>query len=53
MAAKKDSRLAQLLGFAPSLTITILNVILPVIFDILSRFEDWSASFGVSITLFR
>ena len=43
----------ELLRFAPSLTITLLNVILPQIFNILSKFEDWSPAFEVNVTLFR
>ena len=42
-----------LLSFAPSLTITVLNLVLPVLFTSLSNFEDWSPSFEVSINLFR
>ena len=42
-----------LLSFAPSLTITTLNLVLPLLFTSLSNFEDWSPSFEVSINLFR
>ncbi|KAL9956731.1 hypothetical protein ACROYT_G038255 [Oculina patagonica] len=43
----------RLLRFAPSLVITVLNAVLPIIFNILSGFEDWSPGFEVNITLFR
>ena len=43
----------KLLLFGPSLVITALNIVLPLIFDFLSRFEDWSPGFEVNITLFR
>ena len=53
IARQKDPRLVQLMAFAPSLTITILNVILPILFRALCHFEDWSPDFEVSIYLFR
>ena len=53
MAWEKDSRLVQLMNFAPSLTITILNVLLPFIFKKLCLFEDWSSSFEVTINMCR
>lgn len=43
----------EILRFAPSLTITILNILLPQIFNILAKFEDWSSAFEVNITLYR
>nr|XP_058970366.1 transmembrane channel-like protein 7 [Pocillopora verrucosa] len=43
----------EILRFAPSLTITILNILLPQIFNILAKFEDWSPAFEVNITLYR
>ena len=43
----------KLLLFGPSLVITVLNLGLSFIFDLLSRFEDWSPGFEVNITLFR
>ena len=53
MAWEKDPRLVQLMNFAPSLTITILNVVLPFIFKKLCLFEDWSPSFEVTINMCR
>ena len=53
MAWEKDPRLVQLMNFAPSLTITILNVLLPFIFKKLCLFEDWSPSFEVTINMSR
>ena len=53
MAWEKDPRLVQLMNFAPSLTITILNVLLPFIFKKLCLFEDWSPSFEVTIKMCR
>lgn len=52
-AAKINSFLQTLLSFAPSLTITILNLVLPIVFNALSSFEDWSPGFEVSINMFR
>ncbi|KAK2571995.1 Transmembrane channel-like protein 7 [Acropora cervicornis] len=52
-AAKVNPFLQTLLSFAPSLTITILNLVLPIVFNALSSFEDWSPGFEVSINMFR
>lgn len=52
-AAEMGNFAQTLLSFAPSLTITVLNLVLPVLFTSLSNFEDWSPSFEVSINLFR
>ncbi|XP_015762502.1 PREDICTED: transmembrane channel-like protein 7 [Acropora digitifera] len=52
-AAKVNPFLQTLLSFAPSLTITILNLVLPIVFNALSGFEDWSPGFEVSINMFR
>ncbi|KAJ7371092.1 Transmembrane channel-like [Desmophyllum pertusum] len=52
-AAEINSLLKTVLSFSPSLTITFLNFILPVIFTVLSNFEDWSPRFEVNINLFR
>ena len=53
MAWEKDPRLVQLMNFAPSLTITIMNVVLPFVFKKLCLFEDWSPSFEVTINMCR
>ena len=47
------SFLKTVLSFLPSLTITFLNFILPLLFNLLSNFEDWSPRFNVNINLFR
>lgn len=52
-ASNLGSFVQTLLSFAPSLTITVLNLLLPVLFNALSNFEDWSPSFEVSINMFR
>ena len=53
MAWEKHPRLVQLMNFAPSLTITIMNVVLPFVFKKLYLFEDWSPSFEVTINMCR
>ena len=53
MAWEKHPRLVQLMNFAPSLTITIMNVVLPFVFKKLCLFEDWSPSFEVTINMCR
>jgi len=52
-AAEVGSFLKTVLSFSPSLTITFLNFILPLLFNLLSNFEDWSPRFNVNINLFR
>lgn len=52
-AAEINNILQTLISFAPSLTITFLNLVLPILFAALSNFEDWSPSFEVSINMFR
>lgn len=52
-AAEISSFLKTVLSFSPSLTITFLNFILPLLFNLLSNFEDWSPRFDVNINLFR
>ncbi|KAL9956729.1 hypothetical protein ACROYT_G038252 [Oculina patagonica] len=52
-AADINSFLRTVLSFSPSLTITFLNFILPLLFNVLSNFEDWSPRFEVNINLFR
>lgn len=41
------------ISFLPSITITLLNGAIPVIFNILVKFEDYSPQFEISITLLR
>lgn len=52
-AAEINEFLGTVLSFSPSLTITFLNFILPLLFNVLSNFEDWSPRFEVNINLFR
>ncbi|XP_033630568.1 transmembrane channel-like protein 7 [Asterias rubens] len=42
-----------LIGYLPSITITILNGVVPLIFNVVVRFEDYSPQFEISITLVR
>ncbi|PFX22961.1 transmembrane channel-like protein 7 [Stylophora pistillata] len=52
-AAEINEFLVTVLNFSPSLTITFLNFILPLLFNALSNVEDWSPRFEVNINLFR
>ncbi|XP_058971095.2 transmembrane channel-like protein 7 [Pocillopora verrucosa] len=52
-AAEINEFLRTVLNFSPSLTITFLNFLLPLIFNFLSKREDWSPRFEVNINLFR
>ncbi|XP_072043479.1 transmembrane channel-like protein 7 [Amphiura filiformis] len=42
-----------LISFLPSITITILNGVVPMIFNVIVRFEDYSPQFEITITLVR
>ncbi|XP_038063713.1 transmembrane channel-like protein 7 [Patiria miniata] len=42
-----------LIGYLPSITITILNGLVPMIFNVVVRFEDYSPQFEISMTLVR
>ncbi|KAI8492670.1 ion transport [Branchiostoma belcheri] len=48
-----DSFLKLLVTYTPSLTITGLNMIVPIIFDKLVGFEDYSPEFEIQMTLLR
>ena len=42
-----------LIQFMPSVTITVLNIIVPIIFVKLVQFEDYMPAFQMQITLLR
>ncbi|XP_071813484.1 transmembrane channel-like protein 7 isoform X2 [Apostichopus japonicus] len=49
-----DNALVQLLiSFLPSIMITVLNGIIPVVFNVMVKFEDYSPQFEIGITLLR
>lgn len=49
-----ENAFAQLLiSYLPSITITLLNGVVPMIFNVVVRFEDYSPQFEISITLIR
>nr|XP_006819109.1 PREDICTED: transmembrane channel-like protein 7-like [Saccoglossus kowalevskii] len=48
-----NEMLLFLISYLPSITITALNIVVPMIFVALIRFEDYSPEFEVQFTLFR
>lgn len=52
-SSSSGSVLVLLISFLPSLTITILNVIIPLIFEILVKAEDYTEDMVVKLTLIR
>ncbi|XP_071128765.1 transmembrane channel-like protein 7 isoform X5 [Mytilus edulis] len=51
--ASSGSVVILLVEFLPSLTITFLNVIIPLLFEVLVKAEDYTAEFVIKITLVR
>ncbi|OPL20786.1 hypothetical protein AM593_04717, partial [Mytilus galloprovincialis] len=49
--ASSGSVVILLVEFLPSLTITFLNVIIPLLFEVLVKAEDYTAEFVIKITL--
>ncbi|XP_066292025.1 transmembrane channel-like protein 7 isoform X1 [Branchiostoma lanceolatum] len=52
-ATDTDAFVKLLVTYTPSLTITGLNMIVPIIFDKLVGFEDYSPEFEIQMTLLR
>lgn len=52
-AANKNDLISVLRKWASSLTITALNLVLPLAFEILTEFEDWSPRLEVALILWR
>ncbi|XP_041474557.1 transmembrane channel-like protein 7 isoform X1 [Lytechinus variegatus] len=48
-----DAFASLLISYLPSITITLLNGVVPMIFNVVVRFEDYSPQFEISITLIR
>ncbi|XP_072167923.1 transmembrane channel-like protein 7 [Diadema setosum] len=48
-----DAFASLLISYLPSITITLLNGVVPLIFNVIVRFEDYSPQFEISITLIR
>lgn len=51
--ASSGSVVILLVEFLPSLTITLLNVIIPLLFEVLVKAEDYTEEFVIKITLVR
>ncbi|XP_031555881.1 transmembrane channel-like protein 7 [Actinia tenebrosa] len=49
----KSNIVKTIIRSAPSLTITVLNLLLPPFFQILSQVEEWSPRFEVALNLWR
>ncbi|XP_033113350.1 transmembrane channel-like protein 7 isoform X2 [Anneissia japonica] len=52
-AVTSNSFASLLISYLPSIVITLLNAIIPMIFNVLVRFEEYSPQFEINLTLSR
>ena len=52
-AVSQNDFVSVLKKWSSSLTITALNLVLPLIFEVLTEFEDWSPRLEVALILWR